>query len=235
MISKVWCFSDTHGKHAGLKVPDGIDLAIFAGDAGTMRDPYNNEQVVKDMLEWYASLHIPYKVFIGGNHDTSLEKGLITRADIERKGIIYLDHESKEVDNLHIFGSPYTPRFGEGWAYNVKRDKLDAYWAEIPALTDIVVTHGPPLGILDHTQCGTSINTDPTWGNTCLYSCGDKSLLNHIRRVNPQLHVFGHIHNEDRCPNASIMRIQGNRTLFANASCLDLDYNVCNNGHTITL
>lgn len=227
---KIWCISDTHMKHGFLNIPDGIDMVIHAGDMGTVRDPYQSEQVIRNFLMWYNSLtHIKYKVLIAGNHDLAMEKGFINKSDIP-ESITYLEHETKEIDGLKIFGSPYTPRFGEGWAYNVKRSKLDAYWTEIQENTDIVITHGPPLGILDHTQSGTTINTDPTWGNTAVYSCGDKSLLNHIERVKPKLHIFGHIHTEERCPNAGIQTIQGSRTKFINASVLDLDYNICNDG-----
>ncbi len=234
-MKKIWCFSDTHGKHSGLNVPENIDIAIFAGDAGTARDPYQNEGVIKDFLEWYKMLpNITNKIFIAGNHCTSIEKGFITRTDIENKGIIYLEHETKIIDGLKVFGSPYTPTFGTGWAYNVKRSKLDEYWKDIEEGTDIVVTHGPPLGILDHTQSGTNINTDAS-GSTVVMSCGDKSLLNHIKRVKPVLNIFGHIHDEDRCSNAGIMQVNGLRTKFINASVLNLDYDKCNDGIIIEI
>lgn len=231
---KIWCISDTHMKHGFLDIPDGIDMVIFAGDSGTVRDSYESEQVIRNFLMWYGELKIAYKIFIGGNHDLALEKKFITKEDIESRGIIYLEHESKEVGGIKIFGSPYTPSFGNGWAYNVKRNKLDAYWSEIPDDTDIVVTHGPPLGILDHTQSGTSIGTNES-GNTAVYSCGDKSLLNHIKRIKPLAHIYGHIHDENRCLNAGIMQINGLRTKFINASVLDLDYNICNNGVLIEI
>jgi Icc-related predicted phosphoesterase len=235
---KIWLISDTHGKESGLKVPENIDMVIHAGDSGTVREPIMNAKVIEDFLDWYKSLNIKHKVFIAGNHDTSLEKGYISKGDIPF-GIDYLEHECKLIGGLKIFGSPYTPTFGTDWAFNVKRSKLDAYWAEIEEGTDIVITHGPPLGILDHTESGTSNPIDyvggETWGNTNVVSCGDKSLLNHIRRVNPQLHVFGHIHNEDRCCNAAIMQIHGIRTKFVNASVLNLDYKIDNNGFIIEI
>jgi Icc-related predicted phosphoesterase len=53
--------------------------------------------------------------------------------------------------------------------------------------TDIVITHGPPKGILDITNSH-GIYYERT---------GDKHLLNRILEVKPQLHIFGHLHDED--------------------------------------
>jgi Icc-related predicted phosphoesterase len=231
---KIWCISDTHMKHGFLDVPDRIDMVIHAGDCGTVKDNYQSEQVIKNFLMWFNSLtHIKYKVMIAGNHDLALESGFIKKSDIP-ESIIYLEHETKEIGGLKIFGSPYTPSFGHGWAYNVKRNKLDAYWTEIQEGTDIIITHGPPLGILDHTESGTSIGSNSE-GATAVYSCGDKSLLNHIKRVQPKIHVYGHIHPETRCNNYAIIQLGDLKTRFINAAIVDLDYNIHNNGHIIEI
>jgi hypothetical protein len=52
--------------------------------------------------------------------------------------------ESKSLVHL------YTPTFGYGWAFNKDRTKLDRIWRNIiDEDVDIVITHGPPKGILD--------------------------------------------------------------------------------------
>lgn len=229
---KIWFISDTHQKHGFLKVPE-VDMIIHAGDVSNVKSTHENEQEVLNFICWFKNLDIKHKIWIAGNHDTSIEAGLVRPNEISNLKYQYLEHNSIVVDGLRIFGSPYTPAFNN-WAFNVKRSKSDTYWQAIPDDCDILITHGPPLGILDHTQNGTSIGTDEN-GNTAVYSCGDKSLLNHIKRVKPKIHVFGHIHDEDRCFNAGITQVQGLDTKFINASVVDLSYKVCNNGYIIEI
>lgn len=232
MSKRVWFISDTHTKHHQLTIPNFVDIAICAGDISNHRDPYMNEPEVHGFMNWYKMLPIEHKIFIAGNHDTSIEHGLVKRGDIPHQ-LIYLEHDGVEIDGLKIWGSPFTPQFGHGWAYNVKRSKLDAYWQEIPESTDIVISHGPPLGILDHTECGAPSAGDS--GNSYVCSCGDKALLNHIRRVKPLVHCFGHLHTEARCFNAGMMQLPDLRTKFINASVVDLDYKMHNNGFILEI
>jgi len=55
------------------------------------------------------------------------------------------------------------------------------HWRKIPDSTDILVTHGPPYGVLD---------TAP--GSTLHEGCPE--LFEAVRLIEPRLHVFGHIH-----------------------------------------
>lgn len=228
---KIWAFSDTHSKERELNVPSGIDMAICAGDIGTMREPGLNANVVLDFIEWYASLtQIRHKILIAGNHDTSIQAGLVQRT-LMPESIIYLEHESVTVDGIKIFGSPYTPSFGTGWAYNVPRQALKPYWDDIPMDTDILVTHGPPKGILDLTQYDSREGAD----GQAYFQCGCRSLLNRIREVKPKYHIFGHIHPETNCPNAGILKIANLETTFVNAAVLDLLYKKVNDGFIIEI
>src|SRR5262249_2210897 len=65
------------------------------------------------------------------------------------------------------------------WAFNLPRGPaLASKWALIPADTDVLVTHGPPLGVGD-------------WlGEDGRQGC--EELLAAVRRVRPLLHLFGH-------------------------------------------
>jgi len=214
---KIWCISDTHNEHNELEIPNNVDMVICAGDAGTCRNPALNEAPLKDFFNWYKNLPIKYKVYSAGNHDTSIDTGLILRGDIPEE-IIYLEHELKEISGLNVFGSPYTPSFGHGWGFNVPRNKLKPYWDEIPSNTDILITHGPPKGILDFT-----ITTNESVGCEFLYE--------KIMEIQPKYHIFGHIHED----GGKTKKIDNCNTEFINASVLNLYYRKSNNGVIIEI
>jgi len=205
---KGFYFSDSHCLHSQLVIPPGVDLLICGGDVSNVQNRAMNAHEVMNFLFWYDSLPIKYKILIAGNHDTSIEDGLVDPRKYST--IDYLQHESIERGGIKIFGSPYTTSFGVGWSFNKDRSKLQKYWEEIPEDTDILVTHGPPKGILD-----LSYNRDGK-----LEYCGDKALLNAVRRVEPDYHLFGHIHNYEDCLNAGTMVITSLKTTFINGSCV---------------
>jgi len=208
---RIWHISDTHTYHRLLGVPADIDMVIFSGDCSNPKDPYPNEVEVRGFMDWFASLKIQYKIFVAGNHDTSIEKKFVTSEDFARRNIIYLENEDVIIDGLKIFGSPYTPTFGFGWSFNKDRTKLDRIWRNIiDEDVDIVITHGPPKGTLD-------LSFDRA-GN--LERCGDKSLLNRVMEVNPKLCLFGHIHNHQDIINQGTMKLSGLDTIFSNGSVM---------------
>mgnify|MGYP003565119632 FL=1 len=69
---KIWHFSDSHTYHSLLEIPKDVDIVIFSGDCSNPRDPYTNEWEVRDFINWFSSLPIKYKIFVAGNHDTSI-------------------------------------------------------------------------------------------------------------------------------------------------------------------
>ena len=205
---KIWHISDTHTFHDLLEVPQGVDMVIHSGDCSNPRDPYNNEPEVRKFIDWFSSLDIKYKVYVAGNHDTSIERGLVTKDDFDQNGIYYLENTSIEIEGLKIFGSPHTPLFGN-WAFMKARHKLDRVWNNaIPDDSDIVVVHGPPMGVLD-----LSYNR-----NGRLERCGDKSLMNKLKMVKPKFMMFGHIHNNEDIVNTGTRKVYGLDTTFSNGS-----------------
>lgn len=205
---KIWHISDTHGYHNQLIVPDGIDMVIHSGDCSNFRDPYRNEAEVRDFIHWYKELPIKNKIYVAGNHDTSIEAGLVKPSDFEGYNIVYLEDEYSYTEGLIIFGSPYVPKYGN-WSFMKERYKLDRKWKSVvPDETDILISHGPPKGVLD-----LSYNRDRE-----LERCGDKSLLNIVKEVKPKLHLFGHIHNNGEIENAGTREIHGLDTIFSNGS-----------------
>ena len=200
--------SDTHTYHDLLKIPSGIDMIIHSGDCSNPRDPYNNEPEVRGFIDWYKEIPVKYKIYVAGNHDTSIENGLVTKKDFEDAGIIYIENESVVIEGVKIFGSPHTPNFGN-WAFMKERTKLERFWRlAIDEDVNIVVTHGPPKGILDKSYDR----------NNNMEACGDKSLLNRILEVQPAYSLFGHIHNTKDIVNAGIQKLSVCNTFFSNGS-----------------
>jgi Icc-related predicted phosphoesterase len=189
---KIVCISDTHGLHEGVAVPEG-DLLIHAGD---LTDHGQVEQVVS-FNQWLGELPHRHKVVIAGNHDFLFEREA-ERAESLITNAIYLRDSGMEIAGVSIYGSPWQPWFYD-WAFNLQRgDEIRAKWDAIPPETQILITHGPPVGHGGVTASGEDVG------------CVD--LLNAIRRVQPQLHVFGLIHEgygvtregPTSCVNASI-------------------------------
>jgi Icc-related predicted phosphoesterase len=205
---KIWHISDTHGFHKLLDIPSGIDIVIHSGDCSNSRDPFNNESEVRKFIDWYKDIPIKNKVYVAGNHDTSIESKLVTKEDFQKAGITYLENEYATILGLKIFGSPHTPMFGN-WAFMRDRVKLERFWRKaMNEDCDIVVTHGPPKGALDK-----SYNRDGR-----MEHCGDRSLLNRILDIKPKLSLFGHIHNCEDIINAGVLKFSVGETLFSNGS-----------------
>lgn len=212
---RIWAFGDTHGNERQLEVPDNIDIAIFSGDAGTYRDPYRGEPIIRDFIDWFYGLDIKHKVMIAGNHDSPIETGLFKEPYFVDRGIEYLYNEPTVIEGLKIWGSPYTPTFGS-WSFMKSRNKIHKVWDLIPDDTDILVTHGPPQGILD---------IAPDYQKVYEF-CGCANLYKQVtQRIKPKYHMFGHIHDARKEPfkNSGIREIPNCRTIFSNGS-------VCTNG-----
>lgn len=201
---KFLCLSDTHGKHRVLRNLPHADVIIHAGDLS--RD--GSERSCMDFMNWLSKLDYEHKIFIAGNHDFFFEEA---SAQYVRKvvpeNLVYLNDSGVNINGINIWGSPVTPRFFD-WAFNRDRGKvIDKHWKLIPAKTDILVTHGPPMGILD--DVGLSDHA----------GCAD--LLRHLKRIKPKFHIFGHIHG-------SYGRLETPNTQYINASIVDDNYDVKN-------
>lgn len=207
---KIWHISDTHMNHSQLVIPDGIDLVVHSGDASNWADPYRNEPEMRAFIDWFATLPVPRKIFVPGNHDTSVEKGLVDRELIESRGITLLIDQGVEIEGLKFWGSPWTPRYGN-WAWMTDRGKINRKWDAIPDDTDVLITHGPPYNVLDATY---------NQGNKVELT-GCTALMKRVNSVQPRLMMFGHIHSTDDIRNAGTRQINGIRTLFSNGSCCD--------------
>jgi Icc-related predicted phosphoesterase len=191
--------SDTHGQHAAVELPPG-DIIIHAGDVSRM----GKEREIISFLDWFAALPYRYRVFVAGNHDFYFEKSSDNDiAQIIPDGVTYLNDTGVTIEGIEIWGSPITPWFFD-WAFNRHRGAdIQKHWALIPASTSVLVTHGPPYGILDRT-----IGNEPA-------GCSD--LLKRIHDIKPACHIFGHIHE-------GYGQMEKEETVFINASVVDERY-----------
>lgn len=171
---------------------------MHAGDATMMGRP--GEIAAFD--RWLGTLPHKHKIFVAGNHDWLFQldpakaRSLITNA-------LYLEDAEAVVEGLRIWGSPWQPMFMD-WAFNLPRGpRLAQKWALVPAGIDILITHGPPWGILDRVLHGEKVG------------CAD--LLRELARIRPKLHLFGHIHE-------GYGRDARDDTVFVNASICTADY-----------
>lgn len=217
---KIWTFSDTHTYHNQLNIPEA-DIVIFSGDESNNSNPYLNEVEARKFFEWYKVLPFKHKIYIPGNHSTAVSNKLIRREEYPE--LIWLEHETANVEGIKIFGSPYTPAYGKSWAYMRKRNQMKVVWDTLPNDIQILITHGPPKGILDLTR-----DLDNN-----LVQAGCKSLFNKVLEIEPAVHIFGHLHDESGIFNSGILEKFGIK--FINASCLNHKEKSFSQGHIIEI
>lgn len=220
---RIIAISDTHTKEREIVVPNG-DVLIHAGDF-TYRGR-KNEFI--DFLDWFLELPHKHKVFIAGNHDITLDSSV--REDLslsiylrsrlpkhwihqeffdrikDIENVHYLENSGVTIDGINFWGSPATPTFGYGWGFNYDRGpEIDTIWQKIPDNTDILITHGPPFGILDAVKRGSTIGV------------GCSNLSGRISERKIKAHFFGHIHE-------SYGHVHDNGTHYFNCCNLDEEY-----------
>lgn len=201
-MTKITFISDTHNKHNHLKNLPGGDILIHAGDISSMG--YKHE--IQQFCKWFKVQDYTHKIFIAGNHDWGFQNHPDQVAEILDfyAPIIYLQDQLIEVEGLKIWGTPWQPRF-YNWAFNLDRGvEIQKKWDLIPNDLDILITHGPAMGILDMVAG----KFEPL---------GCQNLADTILQKKPKIHVCGHIHTGHG-------HFAGEHTWYFNASILDESY-----------
>lgn len=129
----IFAFSDTHGQHRDVIVPEEADIVICAGDA--VEDDLNGDEY-DDFIDWFSSLYAKWKIFIPGNHELSFEidKSEEIEKAMDNKGISVMQNSIRDCDGVTICSIGGNVSIAD---------------ADIPTGIDILVTHYPPYGILD--------------------------------------------------------------------------------------
>jgi Icc-related predicted phosphoesterase len=113
-----------------------------------------------------------------------------------------LINEDIEVMGLRFWGSPTTPLYGGAFGLSSPADRVRLY-AKIPDDVDVLISHGPPQGILDQSPGSPE-------------HAGCPELLEAVNRLKPKLHVFGHVHGAHGM-------VSNEETLFVNAALVGPD------------
>lgn len=232
ILMKIHCLSDLHGKYAGLPQID-CELLLISGDilstffgrkrrdveARVQADEFNNL-----FSPWLGNQKFEKCVFIWGNHDFIGEKFDISNLNIPNN-VIHLQDSHVDIEinnkNVKIFGTPWTPWFYD-WAFNAPLEEvgnkdepfLNKKFSNCPDNVDIILSHGPPQGILDRTIDDLSV--------------GSKALLSLVNRVKPKLFVCGHIHEA-----TGVFDLENTRII--NASVVDLKHRIQHEGFKVEL
>lgn len=219
---KIIILSDTHNRHNKLTIPE-CDFLFHCGDWTSM----GHKHEVEDFAKWLDKQPAKHVVLIPGNHELQFEKDFPNSrkwiTDHCPKAHLLVD-ESVTLEGIKIHGSPVQPFFCD-WAWNRASGKkgysinfkdyyppdIKPHWDMIPNDTNILLTHGPPFGILDKT---TYANGDPKPDNL-----GCELLMNRIKELKDlDLHFFGHIHS----PGGTQVHMDG--VSFYNAAICDECY-----------
>jgi Icc-related predicted phosphoesterase len=207
---KIVAISDTH--QAYLKdLPSG-DVLIHSGDFSLLpKNVSSNRELMigelTDLRDWFRSIKAKYKhmILVPGNHDWIFEVDYSFASDF-LEDVIVLNDRQIEIEGIKIWGSPINLEYRD-WAFNrAPGEDILKHWNAIPKDTDILVTHGPPLGVLDQ-----------AFPEEDSPNLGDIDLLNVIEKLELKAHIFGHIHG-------SHVTLKKNGTLFVNASIMDESY-----------
>lgn len=205
---KVVCFGDNHGVSLEKVLwPEG-DVLVCVGDFSDV----GNIIDVKVFANELGELPYKYKIVIAGNHDWAFqENNDVARAILREAGLetIYLQDDVVGIEGVRFYGTPWTSLFND-WAFMKPEEELFEIYSNIPKNVDVLISHGPPFGILDKVlpkdECA-----------------GGKSLLETIKVKKPYFHVFGHIHE-----GYGEAELNGIETHFINCSLLDEKYKLVN-------
>jgi Icc-related predicted phosphoesterase len=192
--------SDTHGRHDLIKdLPDG-DVFVHAGDF--MNSGLHPEEILS-FNRWLAKQPIEHRVVCGGNHDRLFQLSRLLAREL-LSNATYLENTGVTIGGVSFWGSPYTPEF-LNWAFMYRRGaEAKRCWEQIPTGLDVLITHGPPYGILDQTTPGGK-------------HLGCVELLKAVKAKKPRVHLFGHIHG-------GAGTFENRDTQFINAAYLDEQY-----------
>jgi len=150
----VYATSDLHGdlpEHH--RIPE-CDVFIIAGDSC----PWQTSHDIITQSNWLKQVFVPWingvktkahkVILIAGNHDFVMQHKDFKFWANENLFCDYLQDESMTYKGLNIHGTPWVPRL-RNWAFYGDEEKLINQFNLIKNDVDILVSHGPPMGVND--------------------------------------------------------------------------------------
>lgn len=196
---KILHISDTHGQHGRLKDLPEADVIVHSGDftfGGEVREAI-------DFFNWFCDLPYAHKIVIAGNHDDCLYDANIEGLDASCH---YLRANSVTLEGVKFHGVPM-------FMADCVTDRQSKHIANIPADTDVLITHCPPLGVLD-------------FDDNIHY--GSDELLVKVEQVKPRYHLFGHIHTNNGIEKVGF-------TTFVNSAIVNAIYDGIQPWHIVEI
>jgi Icc-related predicted phosphoesterase len=188
---KIVAISDTHSRHSEIVLPDG-DVLVHLGDHVTGWDEMIDDKM-RYSRDWLMSHRDNYKLIISlvGNHDPFSAPSILKEAE----GIHYLHDDCITIDGITFSGTPWCKNtYGR---FTMSEREIEKHLMLL-GTPDILLSHSPPLGILDTSSFGMSV--------------GSSAILKFVKKYRPIYHIFGHCHNTA----GESVEIDG--TTFINAS-----------------
>lgn len=209
---KIYHISDTHRLPLDIVLPEDPSpggVLVHSGD-------YSSRGTLEESIEFFKQVErhehkFQAVIVVPGNHDIAAEEEGDDYEDIIRdatgisRNVHILMEDSVRIGGFNFYGMPIIPSIGK-WAFGKERGSKDMQytWDKVPKDTDILVSHGPPIGVLD-TVYGEEVGCQDHWDAL-------------FKLPNLRANLFGHIHE---C-NGVAMR---HGILFSNNACLDESYN----------
>jgi Icc-related predicted phosphoesterase len=193
--------SDTHGTLP--KLSTDADVIVHSGDlmpnaqrGGPYEADWQANWIVSNSVglrNWIGSR--PF-IFTHGNHDFAIATPWLIDAGVDA---VCLDDTTHVLNGISFYGIPWTKYFTGAWNRELHPREMQEVINRIPYV-NVLVSHGPPLGILDRNVYGERCGC-PTMRNALDY--GTISV--------PDVYLCGHIHESN-----GVCRVGD--TLYSNAA-----------------
>jgi len=161
---------------------------VHTGDATLRGRPHEARIFVRTLKRLVRQVGARRALWIPGNHDTYGAEALAELRTIE--GWRAPEGRVFRVGGLRWWASSASedarePGRTRDWHGAAVAERRAEIWGLIPPGLDVLVTHVPPLGVLDRTREGAEVG-DPELGRA-LWGLGAGA---------PRAHLFGHVHEQ---------------------------------------